>query len=71
MYFRRGVFFETPHILNYIDKELQPLFKEKILYGVKQIYRGEKEYKKHFAEQEDQDKKTTRLQDNKFLKINS
>ena len=60
MYFRRGVFFETPHILNYIDKELQPLFKEKILYGVKQIYRGEKEYKKHFAEQEDQDKKTTR-----------
>lgn len=60
MYFRRGVFYETPHILNYIDKELQPLFKEKILYGVKQIYRGEKEYKKHFAEQEDQDKKTAR-----------
>ena len=46
MYFRRGVFYETPHIVNYIDKELQPLFKEKILYGVKQIYRGEKEYKK-------------------------
>lgn len=60
MYFRRGVFYETPHILNYIDKQLQPLFKEKILYGVKQIYRGEKEYKKHFAEQEDQDKKTAR-----------
>ena len=49
MYFRRGVFYETPHIVNYIDKELQPLFREKILYGVKQIYRGEKEYKKHFG----------------------
>lgn len=56
----RYFFINCPHFLNYVDFEIRPLFKEKILYGVKQIHRGEKEYKKHFAEQEDQDKKTTR-----------
>lgn len=60
LYLWQGIFYETQHILNYIDKQLRPLFKEKILYGVKQIYRGEKEYKRHFAEQEDQNKKIER-----------
>jgi hypothetical protein len=60
LYWVQGIFYEKSHILNYIDKQLQPLFKEKILYGVKQIYRGEKEYKRHFAEQEDQNKKIER-----------
>lgn len=61
LYWGKGILYETSHILNYISKPLQPLFKEKILYGViKQIYRGEKEYKRHFAEQEDKNKKTAR-----------